>query len=43
MATSGLAELEVTIAVQTSIADASALGFFGPVLGRCLTATITMR
>jgi len=43
VATSNPAELDVQIMIQTSIADASVFGFFEPVLGRYLTATVTMR
>ena len=37
------AELDVTVKLQTSIKDASVFGFFKPVLGRYLTAEVTMR
>lgn len=43
VATSNPTELDVTIMIQTSIADASVFGFFTPVLGRFLTAQVTMR
>ncbi len=43
VATSDPAELDVQIMIQTSIADASVFGFFKPVLGRYLTASVTMR
>jgi Flp pilus assembly protein TadG len=41
--TSNPAELDVQITIQTSVADASVFGFFKPVLGRYLTASVTMR
>ncbi len=43
VATSNPGELDVTIMIQTSIRDASIFGFFKPVLGRYLTATVVMR
>ncbi len=43
VATSNPADLDVRIAIQTSIMDASVFGFFEPVLGRYLTAMVTMR
>lgn len=43
VATSDPTELDVTIMIRTSIQDASVFGFFGPVLGRFLTAQVTMR
>ena len=41
--TSDPAELDVQIQIQTRVADASVFGFFEPVLGRYLTARVTMR
>ena len=43
VATSDPADLDVKIMIQTSVADASVFGFFKPVLGRNLTAMVTMR
>jgi len=43
VSTSNPTDLDVSIQIQTSIADASVFGFFKPVLGRYLTATVTMR
>jgi Flp pilus assembly protein TadG len=43
VATSNPADLDVQIMIQTSVADASVFGFFKPVLGRYLTAMVTMR
>ncbi len=43
VATSNPTDLDVQIVIQTSVADASVFGFFGPVLGRYLTARVTMR
>jgi Flp pilus assembly protein TadG len=43
VSTSNPTDLDVSIQIQTSIADASVFGFFKPVLGRFLTATVTMR
>ena len=43
VATSDPADLDVRIAIQTSIADASVFGFFEPIMGRYLTAMVTMR
>ncbi len=43
VATSDPADLDVQIMIQTRIADASVFGFFEPVLGRYLTAMVTMR
>ena len=43
VSTSNPAELDVQIMIQTSIADASVFGFFEPILGRYLTAMVTMR
>ena len=43
VSTSNPTELDVQITIQTSIADASVFGFFKPVLGRFLTASVTMR
>jgi len=43
VATSDPADLDVRIMIQTSVADASVFGFFKPVLGRYLTAMVTMR
>jgi Flp pilus assembly protein TadG len=43
VATSDPTELDVRIMIQTSIADASVFGFFKPVMGRYLTAMVTMR
>ena len=43
VATSNPTELNVQIMIQTSIADASVFGFFTPVLGRFLTASVIMR
>ncbi len=43
VATSDPADLDVKIMIQTSVADASVFGFFQPVLGRYLTAMVTMR
>jgi len=43
VSTSNPADLDVSIQIQTSIADASVFGFFKPVLGRYLTARVTMR
>lgn len=41
--TSDPAELDVVIRITTSVRDASVFGFFKPVLGRFLTAEVTMR
>ena len=41
--TSDPTELDVKIMIRTSVADASVFGFFKPVLGRYLTAMVTMR
>jgi Flp pilus assembly protein TadG len=41
--TSDPTELDVQIQIQTTVADASVFGFFKPVLGRYLTARVTMR
>lgn len=43
VATSDPNQLDVQIMIQTRIADASVFGFFEPVLGRYLTASVTMR
>ena len=43
VSTSDPADLDVQIQIQTSVADASVFGFFEPVLGRFLTAMVTMR
>lgn len=43
VATSDPTELNVQIMIQTQISDASVFGFFEPVLGRYLTASVTMR
>ena len=43
VATSDPADLDVRIMIRTSVADASVFGFFKPVLGRNLTAMVTMR
>jgi Flp pilus assembly protein TadG len=43
VATSNPSQLDVEITIQTSILDASVFGFFRPVLGRYLTAHVTMR
>ncbi len=43
VATSNPADLDVQIMIQTSVADASVFGFFKPILGRYLTAMVTMR
>ena len=43
VSTSDPTELDVKIMIQTSVADASVFGFFKPVLGRYLTAMVTMR
>ena len=43
VATSNPTELNVQIMIQTSIADASVFGFFKPVLGEYLTASVIMR
>jgi len=43
VSTSNPADLDVQIMIQTSIADASVFGFFEPVMGRYLTAMVTMR
>ncbi len=43
VATSDPTDLDVQIMIQTRIADASVFGFFEPVLGRYLTAMVTMR
>ena len=43
VATSDPTDLDVRIMIQTSIADASVFGFFKPVMGRYLTAMVTMR
>lgn len=43
VATSQPTDLDVKIAIQTSIADASVFGFFKPVLGENLVALVTMR
>lgn len=41
--TSDPAALDVVIRITTSVRDASVFGFFKPVLGRFLTAEVTMR
>lgn len=43
VATSNPTDLDVQIVIQTQISDASVFGFFEPVLGRYLTASVTMR
>ena len=43
VATSQPTDLDVVIAIQTSIADASVFGFFKPVLDENLVAMVTMR
>ena len=43
VAVSNPAALDVTISIQTAVSDASVFGFFGPVMDRYLTATVTMR
>ena len=43
VATSDPTNPDVTILIQTQISDASVFGFFEPVLGRYLTASVTMR
>ncbi len=43
VATSDPTSLDVQIVIQTLISDASVFGFFEPVLGRYLTASVTMR
>ena len=43
VSTSNPTELDVKIMIRTSVADASVFGFFKPVLGRYLTAMVTMR
>ena len=43
VATSDPTSLDVQIVIQTLISDASVFGFFKPVLGRYLTASVTMR
>ena len=43
VATSQPTDLDVTIAIQTSIADASVFGFFQAVLDKNLVAAVTMR
>ena len=43
VATSQPTDLDVKIAIQTSIADASVFGFFKPVLSENLVALVTMR
>ncbi len=43
VATSNPTDLDVQIMIQTSIADASVFGFFEPIMGRYLTASVTMR
>ncbi len=43
VATSNPTDLDVQIMIQTSIADASVFGFFEPIMGRYLTARVTMR
>ena len=43
VSTSDPTELDVKIMIRTSVADASVFGFFKPVLGRYLTAMVTMR
>lgn len=43
VATSNSAALDVEIVIQTNVLDASVFGFFRPVLGRFLTAHVTMR
>ena len=43
VATSNKTDLDVQIQIQTRIAEASVFGFFEPVLGRYLTARVTMR
>ena len=43
VATSQPTDLDVQIVIQTQVADASIFGFFKPVLGNYLTASVTMR
>ena len=43
VATSNPTSLDVQILIQTTIGNASIFGFFRPVLGRFLTASVTMR
>jgi Flp pilus assembly protein TadG len=43
VATSAASDPDVVILIQTQISDASVFGFFQPVLGRYLTASVTMR
>lgn len=43
VATSQPTDLDVQIVIQTQVADASIFGFFKPVLGDFLTASVTMR
>jgi Flp pilus assembly protein TadG len=43
VATSDPTDLDVQIMIQTQISDASVFGFFEPVMGRYLTAMVTMR
>ena len=43
VATSNPTDLDVQIMIQTQISDASVFGFFEPVMGRYLTAMVTMR
>jgi Flp pilus assembly protein TadG len=43
VATSNPTELDVRIMIQTNVGDASVFGFFKPVMGRYLTAMVTMR
>ncbi len=43
VATSNSTDLDVQIMIQTQISDASVFGFFEPVMGRYLTAMVTMR
>ena len=43
VATSNPTALDVQIQIQTNVGDASVFGFFKPVMGRYLTAKVTMR
>ena len=43
VATSDPKDMDVKIAIQTKISDASVFGFFQPILGDYLTAMVTMR
>ena len=43
VATSAAGNPDVVILIQTQVSDASVFGFFQPILGRYLTASVTMR